>query len=351
MKQALYIFIGFLFFTSCKQNEKALSVPSTISEVQISNLLEDSLLSIRAIDILNDKSLVFASNNATYGLYSPTKRNWQISKQEYPVDSLQLEFRSIAHTTTDFFMLSVGNPALLFKTGDNGNMDLVYLEEHPKVFYDAMAFWNDMEGIAIGDTTDECLSIIITRDGGNTWKKVPCNKLPKGIDGEGAFAASNTNIAIVGNNTWIATTTGRVYSSKDKGLSWDVVQTPIINEKETEGIYSIAFYDENNGFAIGGDYTNPDNNSANKISTANGGKTWNLIADGQQPGYRSCVQYVPNREGKELVTVGFKGIDYSNDGGKTWKNLSNEGFYTIRFLNDSVAYAAGQRRISKLLFK
>jgi len=332
---------------SCE--EKETFIPRNFDSIEIENILEDSLLSIRAIDILNDKSLAFAANNGAYGLYNPNKKSWQISKQEY--DSLQLEFRSIAHTSTDFFMLSVANPALLFKTGDLGNMDLVYLEEHPKVFYDAMAFWNDKEGIAIGDTTDDCLGIIITRDGGNTWNKISCSDLPKGIDGEGAFAASNTNITIVGENAWVATTTGRVYYSKDKGLSWDAIQTPIMNNKETEGIYSIHFYDVLNGYAIGGDYTKPDANEANKIITKDGGKTWQLVAEGQTPGYRSCVQYIPQRQGKELVTVGYKGVDYSNDGGYTWKELSKEGFYTLRFLNDSVAYASGYGRISKLTFK
>lgn len=347
MRYFIFFIICFGLLVSCEEKEAV--IPRSIHSIEIETILEDSLLSIRAIDILNDESLAFAANNGAYGLYNPKKKGWQISKQKY--DSLQLEFRSTAHTSSDFFMLSVANPALLFKTGDQGDMELVYLEEHPNVFYDAMAFWNDQEGIAIGDTTDECLSIIITRDGGNSWKKLPCNSLPLGMKGEGAFAASNTNIAVVGNNTWVATTAGRVYFSKDKGLSWEVIQTPIINEKETEGIYSIHFYDALNGYAIGGDYTKPDANSANKIITMDGGKTWQVTAEGQNPGYRSCVQYVPNREGKELVTVGFKGVDYSNDGGNTWKELSREGFYTIRFLNDSVAYAAGQGRISKLTFK
>jgi photosystem II stability/assembly factor-like uncharacterized protein len=347
MKQIFYIVIGLLFFTSCEKKEPF--ILRDYNTVEIETILEDSLLSIRAIDVLDDKSLAFAANNGTYGLYNPKKRSWQISKQKY--DSLQLEFRSIAHTSTDFFMLSVGSPALIFKTGDQGNMDLVYLEEHPKVFYDSMTFWNDQEGIAIGDTTDECLSIIITRDGGNTWKKLSCDELPKGIEGEGAFAASNTNIAINGDNTWIATTAGRIYFSNDKGDSWEVIETPIVKEKETEGIYSVDFYDALNGFAIGGDYTNPDDNKSNKMLTKDGGSTWQLVAAGQTPGYRSCVQYLPNREGKELVAVGFKGIDYSNDGGNIWKSISKEGFYTIRFLNDSVAYAAGQGRISKLTFK
>jgi len=332
---------------SCK--DEATFIPRDFNTVEIETILEDSLLSIRAIDILNDGSLTFAANNGAYGLYDPKKKSWQISKQAY--DTLQLEFRSVAHTTSDFFMLSVGNPAMLFKTGDQGTMELVYFEEHPKVFYDSMIFWNDQEGIAIGDTTEDCLSIIITRDGGNTWHKLSCDVLPKAKEAEGAFAASNTNIAVKGNNTWIATTAGRVYFSEDKGKSWSVVQTPVINAKETEGIYSMAFYDDMNGFAIGGDYTNPESNTANKIITNDGGNTWTLIASGKEPGYRSCVQYVPNGNGKELVTVGFKGIDYSKDGGDSWKSISKEGFYTLRFLNDSVAYAAGQKRISKLMFK
>lgn len=332
---------------SCK--DEATFIPRDFNTVEIETILEDSLLSIRAIDILNDGSLTFAANNGAYGLYDPKKESWQISKQVY--DTLQLEFRSVAHTSSDFFMLSVGNPAMLFKTGDQGTMELVYFEEHPKVFYDSMIFWNDQEGIAIGDTTEDCLSIIITRDGGNTWHKLSCDVLPKAKEAEGAFAASNTNIAVKGNNTWIATTAGRVYFSEDKGKSWSVVQTPVINAKETEGIYSMAFYDNKNGFAIGGDYTNPESNTANKIITNDGGNTWTLIASGKEPGYRSCVQYVPNGNGKELVTVGFKGIDYSKDGGNSWKSISKEGFYTLRFLNDSVAYAAGQNRISKLMFK
>lgn len=332
---------------SCK--DEATFIPRDFNTVEIETILEDSLLSIRAIDILNDGSLTFAANNGGYGLYNPKKKSWQISKQAY--DTLQLEFRSVAHTTSDFFMLSVGNPAMLFKTGDQGTMELVYFEEHPKVFYDSMIFWNDQEGIAIGDTTEDCLSIIITRDGGNTWHKLSCDVLPKAKEAEGAFAASNTNIAVKGNNTWIATTAGRVYFSEDKGKSWSVVQTPVINAKETEGIYSMDFYDNKNGFAIGGDYTNPESNTSNKIITNDGGNTWTLIASGKEPGYRSCVQYVPNGNGKELVTVGFKGIDYSKDGGDSWKSISKEGFYTLRFLNDSVAYAAGQKRISKLMFK
>lgn len=344
-------FLALLFLCLCTCGKKDAFKSRDFSEAEIETLLEDSLLSIRAIDILNDGSLAFAANNGTFGLFNPLKSSWVTSKQEF--DSLNLHFRSVTHTSGDFFMLSIESPALMYKTGDAGRMQLVYKEDHDKAFYDAMEFWNDQEGIAIGDPTEDCMSIIITRDGGETWNKIPCDSLPKTKEGEAAFAASNTNIAIVGNHTWVATggKASRVMFSPDKGRTWEVYGTPIVQGLETTGIYSIDFYDEQNGFAIGGDFTKPDDNAANKIRTTDGGKTWELVAQHENPGYRSCVQYIPNRAGKELVAIGFNGIDFSNDSGTSWKHLSDEGFYTIRFLNDSVAYAAGKGRIGKLTFR
>ncbi|HUH28089.1 oxidoreductase [Gelidibacter sp.] len=343
---SLFLFIAIL---SCKQKEEP-NKPE-ISKVEIEEIFNNSALSIRAIDVASDKSLAFAANNGVFGLYNPQTEEWATATQNY--DTLNLQFRAVARTANDFFMLSVENPALLFKTGENGEMELVYKEVHEKVFYDALSFWNSREGIAIGDPTEDCMSIIITRDGGETWNKLPCDSLPKSLEGEAAFAASNTNIAIVGNNTWVATggKTSRILFSGDKGKSWEIFETPMINGQSTTGIYSVDFYDENNGFAIGGDYTKPEETKANKMRTSDGGRTWELVGDKLEPGYRSCVQYVPNGDGKSLVAIGFKGIDYSSDSGSTWKHLSDEGFYTIRFLNDSVAYAAGKGRIARLKFK
>lgn len=334
---------------SCKQKETP--IKPDISSVEIEEIFKDSILSIRAIDVASDKSLAFAANNGVFGLYNPQTEEWATATQNY--DTLNLQFRAVARTSNDFFMLSVENPALLFKTGENGEMEVVYKEEHEKVFYDALSFWNSEEGIAIGDPIDGCMSIIITRDGGETWNKLPCEVLPKSMEGEAAFAASNTNIAIVGNKTWVATggKTSRILFSGDKGKSWEIFETPMINGENTTGTYSVDFYDETNGFAIGGDYTKPDGTKANKMRTSDGGKTWQLVGDGVEPGYRSCVQYIPNANGKKLVAIGFKGIDYSSDSGSTWTHLSDEGFYTLRFLNDSVAYAAGKGRIARLKFQ
>lgn len=350
MKRILFVFVLIQVVISCKIEEKFLpktfsedKIAREISKVEIETLLEDSLLNVRAIELSKNELKGVTSNGKTISMFLADENS--IVKLE-TLDSSNS--RSSAIQNNVFFHLTIESPAKLFKGGM-----LVYQENHPKAFYDSMDFWNDQEGIAIGDPTDDCMSIIITRDGGNTWNKLSCDDLPKAKEGEAAFAASDTNIAIVGEHTWVATggKASRILYSPDKGKSWEVFDTPIEQGKGTTGMYSIDFYDELNGFAIGGDYTKPEDNQANKIRTKDGGKTWELVAQGQEPGYRSCVQYIPNGERKELVAVGFKGIDYSNDSGTTWKHLSNEGFYTIRFLNDSIAYAAGQGRISKLTFK
>ena len=324
MKHLLLTLIFVALLVSCSIQENS----HNYSQVDIEIVYEDTM-SIRAIEFLDDKTLAFAGNKGLFGTVDVPTGRVRANVQQY--DSITPEFRAVAHTTTNFFMLSVSSPALLYKTDAGGQMKLVYKEEGKGVFYDAMKFWNDQEGIAIGDTVDGCFSIIITRDGGSSWNKIPCSQLPEGIEGEGAFAASNSNIAIAGDKVWVVTTSNRMYYSPDKGKSWESLPVPSIYEANAEGLYSIDFYDKNIGFAIGGDYTKPENNDKNKIKTVDGGKTWQLVANGQAPNFRSCVQYVPNGHGKDLVAIGFKGLDYSSDGGTTWKRFFGRIFLHYPF--------------------
>ncbi|SOC81434.1 Sortilin, neurotensin receptor 3 [Salinimicrobium sediminis] len=349
-------FLLLILIIGCKSDPKKEQLPQVsavergpFSEVEMEVLLEDSV-SIRAIEIMGN-DVAFAGSNGTYGIYNSAQDQVRVSRQQY--DSIYPEFRAVAGTSEDFFMLSVANPALLFKTGNGGRMELVYKEEHEKVFYDAMTFWNDEEGIAMGDPVENCLSIIITRDGGKSWEKLSCDVIPEAAEGEAAFAASNSNIAVQGEKTWILSggAKSRIYYSPDKGKTWEVFDTPLVQGKSTQGGYSVDFYDMLHGVIIGGDYTAPEENTSNKAVTKDGGKTWKLIAEGKDPGYKSSIRYVPDGEAEEMVAVGFSGISYSADGGTSWKELSKEGFYTLRFLNDTTAYAAGKNRLARLTFR
>ncbi|CAM1348487.1 beta propeller repeat protein [Tenacibaculum crassostreae] len=341
---ALFL-ISFLII-SCKTEKK--HTPRTINNVNITEFKLDST-SIRAIHVIDSNTVYYAGSRGDIGKTTDGGKTWNNYILKYQ-DSIIPHFRSIASNGKDLFALSVANPALLYKvTGDNKG--IVYTEQHEKVFYDSMKFFADgKHGIAVGDPTENCASIILTSDGGNTWKKLSCSQLPIFEEGEAFFAASNTNIAIVNKTVWIGSggKKARILKSTDFGTTWEIFDTPIIQGDGPQGIYSIDFYDENNGIAIGGNYAKPDDNCANKAVTTNGGKTWILVAENQNPSYKSCIQYVPNTSGQEVIAVGKTGISFSNDGGHTWKEISKEGYYAIQFIDSNTAWLSGHQKIGKM---
>lgn len=348
MKAKYLILLYSFFLFSCS---KKVYFQSHFSKVNI-KVLHEEPLSSRAI-LIDDDVLWYSGNNGKYGsinLVNNEKYNNYILD-----DSLKLEFRSIAQTKEAVFILSVANPALLFKINkQNKDIKLVYKEEHEKVFFDSMQFLNDQFGIAMGDPVDDCLNIIITEDGGNNWKKIPCTNLPKVEDGEAAFAASNTNLILKGNSMFLVSggKKARVFVSKDKGNSWNVYPTPIIQGKTMTGIFTADFFDENTGIIAGGNYEEQENNSQNKALTLDGGKTWQLVADNKGFGYASCIQFVPGKKGNEIVCVGGTGLHYSYDKGKSWIKLLNDtDLLTIRFINEKSAIATGKNRIVRLDFE
>lgn len=340
--------ISFLII-SCKTEKK--HTPRIINNVNITEFKLDST-SIRAIHVIDSNTVYYAGSRGDIGKTTDGGKTWNSYTLKYQ-DSIIPHFRSIASNGKDLFALSVANPALLYKvTGDN--QGIVYTEQHEKVFYDSMKFFADgKHGIAVGDPTENCASIILTDDGGSTWKKISCSQLPTFEEGEAFFAASNTNIAIVNNTVWIGSggKKARILKSTDFGTTWEIFDTPIVQGDGPQGIYSIDFFDKNNGIAVGGNYAKPEDNCANKAVTTDGGKTWTLVADNQNPNYKSCIQYVPNTNGQEVIAVGKTGISFSNDGGYTWKEISKEGYYAIQFIDSNTAWLSGHQKIGKMILK
>lgn len=343
------LFFSGLCFVEAQNKNKIKQ--TNFSSIQIDTLFQDKI-SIRAIVFDRDK-IWYAGDKNRFGFYD-LKSNIK-NENAIVEDTLKIEFRSIAKTSNYIYVLSVANPGLLYQiTKDGKRTKLVYQEKNKKVFYDSMQFWNDKEGIAIGDPITDCLSIIRTHDGGNTWNKLPDNKLPKVFEGEAHFAASNTNIIIKGNDTWIVSggKKARVFYSPDKGNSWSVYETPIIQGKQMTGIFTADFYDSKNGFVSGGNYELLNQNFENKAVTNDGGKTWKLMANNEAFGYASCVQYVPNSKGKGIVVVGASGLYYSSDGGVNWVQFSKDpSLYTIRFVDETTAIAAGRNKMIRIRFK
>ncbi len=131
-------------------------------------------------EAVDDQTCWFAGSNGKYGFTNDGGESWNIDSLVHPEHG-PLHFRSIAVTDDAVHMLSIGSPALLYRSTDMGeNWELTYQENDSSAFYDAMAFWDNKNGIAMGDPTDECLSIIKTSDGGNSWSKISCDQIQTG---------------------------------------------------------------------------------------------------------------------------------------------------------------------------
>jgi len=349
MRKYFFLFSLLIVIVSCSKKGKI----NNYSVVNLETIYTDTI-SCRAITFDANNKLWFAGSDGKYGVIDLDLKQ-KVFKGRIQNDSIFPEFRSIAVTKNGAFLMSVANKALLYNVyADKKVVKIVYQENNEKVFFDSMQFLNDDFGMAMGDPVENCLNVIKTTDGGKTWNKIVCENLPKIEEGEAAFAASNTNLMLRGKSVFMVSggKKARCFVSEDEGNSWKVFDTPIVQGEAMTGIFTADFYDDKIGIIAGGNYEEQENNFKNKAITTDGGKTWKLVAEGKGFGYTSCVQFVPNSNGNEIVCVGGTGIHYSNDRGENWKLLNEtKDLYTLRFQNDSVAYAAGRSKIVKLTFK
>jgi photosystem II stability/assembly factor-like uncharacterized protein len=228
--------------------------------------------------------------SGTHGTYLRTidgGRTW--TPAQVP-DAVALDFRAVvAFSADEAFLMSAGpgEQSRIYHTSDAGkHWQLQFSNTNPKGFFDSMVFWNAKHGVVLGDPIpDESgklkFEVLLTEDGQN-WRAIPPAQMPDAREGEGAFAASNTCIAIVRGdsdpNIWFATggKAARLFHSGDRGKSWQVYETPILHGPESAGIFSIAFRDPMHGVIVGGDYKHPKKDGPNLAYTDDGGKTWTL---------------------------------------------------------------------------
>jgi photosystem II stability/assembly factor-like uncharacterized protein len=268
--------------------------------------------------------------------------------------TVALDFRDIdAFSERVAYVLSIGpgEASRIYKTNDGGeHWDLQFANLDPKVFLDSMAFWDTERGVAVSDSVAGRFVVLTTPDGGRTWSRVSPDRLPSALDGEGAFAASGTNVAVSGRDrVWIGTTAGRVLRSTDAATTWSIATTPIQTDKSA-GIFSIAFRNLSDGIVVGGDFSKPDERRDNAAVTSDGGKTWRLAKG--LTGYRSVVAWSRGGAGP-AIAAGPSGVDMSLDKGLTWTRTSVDGFDALSFARGtSIGWAAGDKgRLAKLTIR
>lgn len=327
-----------------------LSVGLTAFSQQVENLetILNDKISIRALELYDNK-VWYSGTDSKFGFVD--LKNYKNQKQVL-LSEKKLQFRTLAQDKNSFYAINIESPAYFFKIDKKDlKFQTVFSDTAKTAFYDALHFVNDKLAYTFSDADkDHLLKLAVYKNGhwGMFKNDVELN------EGEAAFAASNTNIASSKKYLWIATggKASRIIRMDLKTDKLEVFKTPFIQGESSQGIYSIDFYDDQFGVAVGGDYTKQDANINNLATTTDGGETWQIQASGQNAGYTTCVKIKSGSKGKEMISVGDKHISYSSDFGKSWTKISDEkGFFVCEWIDGNRIVLAGNSKIAVMKLK
>ena len=220
-------------------------------------------------------------------------------------------------------------------------------------FFD-VAFITKYRGIATGEQG----SIVVTSDGGVTWKNLRGNKntmygisslssgimyavskmgsILKSTDGN-TWAAQSSGITsdlldvkFVSNDTgWVVGSSGKILKTANGGVSW----MPQLSNTKSK-LKQVSFSSSQVGLAVGdiGDSV---------LITYNGGQLWNKVSTATGKNSNAVTFITPTK----WITVGSQGsILLSSDAGATWviKNSNtNKALRHVYFINNKKGWAVG----------
>jgi len=184
-------------------------------------------------------------------------------------------------------------------------------------FINKVYFFDDSEGIIIGDPKDGTYGIARTTDGGSSWNKPNINDTPE--SGETFLVGCGSGY---GDKFICGTSKGRVLLTKSKGKSWS---SNVL--KEGAYITSMFLSDDNSAMAI---YN--DTEGLVKLSySTNGGSSWNTnIKDFNEEGITPIQIWSPELSGTFFVFFSTGQIYKTSDGGKTYQPVYSSKLTTYQ---------------------
>jgi len=314
---------------------------------------------LQAVHAVNDSVVWVAGHDATWARTLDGGAHWRVGTVA-GADSL--EFRDVWASGPDTaFLLSAGAGARsrIYRTTDGGrSWSLQFTNPDSAAFYDCFDFWNARQGLAFSDAVRDRFVVLTTGDGGEHWRPLPAESVPRARGGEGGFAASGECVTVgPGQRAWIGTGASyvsRILRTTDGGRSWSWSPTPVVSGDQA-GVMAVAFRDTLNGVVVGGDLAHPGTGSAadgdspppgaassvRVALTGDGGETWDAGGRPGFPGPVYGVTWVPGAPTPTLVAVGPGGAGYSTDGGHRWTVLDTLPYWSADFAGPDAGWLVG----------
>ncbi len=306
-------------------------------------------VSFRGVDLLNDQEWWLSGQLNTVVKTSDGGNTWKVF--HVGDTSKHTDFRDIEVLPNgNVLVLGITNPACIFKSSDGGDSWRKVFEDST-LFLDGFDFWDNKNGICLGDPVNGYWTILETSDGGESWNLLKKKSLPEAQDQEAAFAAGGGPIKTFGKKEVAFVTGGSEFSrlifSKNSGKNWEY-RFPLIASNNSAGVFTLEKNNNNELILLGGDYQLPYDSSSN-IALIQQEKYNNItvLADNVPRGYRCAVS---NVSGSIMVAVGDEGLDLSPDGGHTWRPIESPGFYSVKCSSNTCVMAGKKGRVAVMRF-
>lgn len=289
---------------------------------------------------ITDGGVIWASG--TKGQIVMSNDNGSTWHEKLVPESNALQFRDIWAQDDTVFLLAAGEgeKSRLYRSENNGeSWSLQFTMKNPKGFINCFDFWDKNNGLVFGDSIDDNLFMLGTKDGGETWTRLESVPLAQ-AGGEGGFSASGSCVRIGDDNqVWVstgATEQARLLRSSDYGQTWNSTPLPYPTG-DTAGIFS-AIPDSN--WTFGGRMNTP-------VITG-----FQLKDQQWQPtqdiGLKGAI-YGSDSFGNNVIVVNPDGASLSTDNGEHWQRISSHSFWVVEFDKNGTAWLAGpDGRISSI---
>lgn len=312
------LFISCLFFSCFVYSQAGINVLDS-NTFTLGEGVVLSKTSFRGLSVVNNNTIWVSGSRGTIARSTDGGKTFHYKQLKGYERS---DFRDIeAFDGNTAVIMSSGTPAYILKTTDGGQTwKEVYKNTDSAYFLDAMDFWNDRNGILVGDPVNGHFMLMQTTDGGETWRELDTACTPRATDGEAIFAASGTSLRCLNSNQYAFVTGGsvsRMFLLKRGSRKFKVNPIPVVQGQNSQGTFSFAYNGKRSLWLFaGGDYLNDTQTTrANFYYTKTFSPEEHITVYENLHGYKSCIEILEYPNGKKrdgypyLIATGTSGSE------------------------------------------